>query len=117
MPWTPQIKHTTSGKFVQDPTGAWHYHFNPKLAGGTIGQAAVDALANRPFVASVDNPKTIDPAPAWLWFNGTPTPILIDDTNASLENRFWKLRGLNMAKISALDMLERLSRGEDVFPD
>ncbi len=61
--------------FVADESGLFHLHW--KVRGTTIDDAATLALANHPGSA------------AWLWFNGTPVPIYMDDSPARLARR-WK---------------------------
>ena len=74
---TGQKKKTARGVYRQDSSGLWHYA-HMKL--GHVEMAIKDAIKHRPGVA-------------WFWFNGTPSPIFIDDDVDALLMRWeaWRL--------------------------
>ncbi|MDP1719314.1 MAG: hypothetical protein Q8L24_02725 [bacterium] len=69
---------TKFGEFRQDLSGLWHY--GVLCWAGDVWKAAEDALANKPEGV------------CWFWFNGTPAPMVADDSVAVLVCRWGAVR-------------------------
>jgi hypothetical protein len=67
------------GEFKRDQSGLLHYR--PTIIVG-MGELLIDAIK----LAS--EYKT----PVWFWYNGTPAPIIPNDTKESLRERWCKWR-------------------------
>ena len=91
-----QTHKTELGMFVQDESGMWHYRYEGP---GRISVATEDAIKNNPGVA-------------WFWFNGTPAPILKNDTPDSLYNRWVEWRNAFQKSPAILTEIRHLMKSE-----
>ena len=89
--------------FVQDHSGL--YHFQWKVGGTTVEDAAAVALEDHPGSA------------AWFWFNGIPAPIYMDDTLKALVDRWRQWSAAREAGLQKfLEMLIDLAPKNPIWP-